>query len=208
MTSRRSRKFADSALSDEELMEFFCKTHEDQFLEQLVHRYEYDLYHYLKRFLGDSQLAEDAFQAAFLQIYLKSAQFEIGRKFRPWLYMVATNQAIDMQRRNKRHRHTSLEKNVQTCGEELEGISLLEILPGSSPLPEDEFEAEEKRQSVQRLVALLPENLRQVVLLVYYEGIKYREVAQILQIPVGTVKSRLHTAIKKLALMIRGIGDG
>jgi len=194
-------------MTDEELMEFFVTTQDDSFLEQLIRRYEQDLYHYLRHFLGDAQLAEDVFQAAFLQIYLKSSQFELGRKFRPWLYMVATNQAIDLQRRNKRHQHASLEKNVQISGEELDGISLLEILPGNVPSPEEQIQKEEHARQIRNCVDQLPESLRTVLILIYYEGIKYREVAEILNIPVGTVKSRLHTAIKKLALMLRGIGE-
>ncbi|MBP3693907.1 MAG: RNA polymerase sigma factor [Thermoguttaceae bacterium] len=207
MTSQRSRKNADPSMTDEELMEFFVTTQDDSFLEQLIRRYEQDLYHYLRHFLGDAQLAEDVFQAAFLQIYLKSSQFELGRKFRPWLYMVATNQAIDLQRRNKRHQHASLEKNVQISGEELDGISLLEILPGNVPSPEEQIQKEEHARQIRNCVDQLPESLRTVLILIYYEGIKYREVAEILNIPVGTVKSRLHTAIKKLALMLRGIGE-
>ncbi len=206
MTSR-SRKYRESPQSDEELMSQFCATHEDAFLEQLINRYEYDLYHYLKRFLGDSQLAEDVFQATFLQIYLKSSQFDVGRKFRPWLYMVATNQAIDMQRRNKRHRGISLEKNITTANTELDGISLLEILPGKEKSPEELLQKEERAEQIQNYINSLSPPLRQVILLIYYEGIKYREVAEILNIPVGTVKSRLHTAMKKLGLLLRGIED-
>jgi len=204
MTFHHPRKI-DSVQSDEELMEFFCKTHDDSFLEELVKRYEYDLYHYLRHFLGDPQLAEDVFQSTFLQVYLKSSQYEIGRRFRPWLYMIATNQAIDLQRRNKHYKHTSLEKNVQGACDELDGISLLEILPGNSPTPEEQLVDLEKKKEIHTYVNQLPEALQQVVQLVYYEGIKYREVAQILQIPVGTVKSRLHTAVKRLALQIRGV---
>lgn len=207
MTSQSSSQFADAIQSDEMLMERFCHTGEERFLEGIIRRYEYELYHYLKRFLGDAQLAEDAFQLTFMQVYLKCSQFEVGRKVRPWLYMVATNQAIDLQRRNKRHRHASLEKTVVGLGEELDGISLLEILPGEGVSPESQLEKQERSQWVSELVEQLPEPLRQVVVLIYYEGIKYREVAEILQIPVGTVKSRLHTAIKRLGLMIRGIDD-
>ena len=207
MTFHRPRKIADSLKSDEELMEFFCKTGDESFFEQLIERYEYDLYHYLRRFLGDAQLAEDVFQSTFLQIYLKSSLYEIGRRFRPWLYMIATNQAIDFQRRNKRHRSASLEKDVQVGGDSLEGISLLEILPGNSPSPEEHLENQEQKNEILACVNQLPPPLRQVVNLVYYEGIKYREVAQILHIPVGTVKSRLHTAMKHLALKMRGIDD-
>ena len=207
MSFHQPRKIVDSLQSDEELMEFFCKTNDESFLEQLIKRYEYDLYHYLRRFLGDAQLAEDVFQSTFLQIYLKSSQYEIGRRFRPWLYMIATNQAIDLQRRNKRHKSASLEKDVQIGGDTLEGISLLEILPGNTPTPDEQLENQERKNEIHACVDQLPDPLRQVVNLVYYEGIKYREVAQILDIPVGTVKSRLHTAMKHLALKIRGIND-
>ena len=194
-------------MTDEELMGLFVTTQDDFFLEQLIRRYEHDLYHYLRHFLGDAQLAEDVFQSTFFQIYLKSSQFELGRKFRPWLYMVATNQAIDLQRRNKRHQHASLEKNFQISGEELEGISLLEILPSNVPSPEELIQKEESARQIREYIDRLPEQLRTVLILIYYEGIKYREVAEILAIPVGTVKSRLHTAIKKLALMLRGIRE-
>ncbi len=68
---------------------------------QLVSRYEREIYSYLRRYLGNSDMAEDAFQATFLQLHLKCDQFESGRKLRPWLYMIATNQAIDLQRRTK-----------------------------------------------------------------------------------------------------------
>ncbi|MBE6425205.1 MAG: RNA polymerase sigma factor [Thermoguttaceae bacterium] len=207
MTSQCSRKNVDPSMTDEELMELFVTTQDDFFLEQLIRRYEHDLYHYLRHFLGDAQLAEDVFQSTFFQIYLKSSQFELGRKFRPWLYMVATNQAIDLQRRNKRHQHASLEKNVQISGEELEGISLLEILPSNVPSPEELIQKEESARQIREYIDRLPEQLRTVLILIYYEGIKYREVAEILAIPVGTVKSRLHTAIKKLALMLRGIRE-
>ncbi|MBE6428602.1 MAG: RNA polymerase sigma factor, partial [Planctomycetaceae bacterium] len=202
-----SSQSVPSSMGDEELMEAFCQSQEETYLEQLILRYEYELYHYLKHFLGDAQLAEDVFQATFLQIYLKNSQFEIGRKFRPWLYIVATNQAIDTQRRNRRHQHASLEKNLRMLGEELEGISLLEILPGTYPAPPEELERSERAEKIRGFIEQLPEQLRQVILLIYYEGIKYREVAEILNIPVGTVKSRLHTAIKKLALMIRGVNE-
>ena len=64
----------------------------------------------LRRYLGDAEMAEDAFQATFLQVHLKCEQFEEGRRFRPWLYAIATNQAIDAQRRNKRHCMVSLDR--------------------------------------------------------------------------------------------------
>ncbi len=70
--------------------------------EELIRRYERELFNYLKQYLGDTQLAEDAFQSTFLQVHLKCDQFDPERRFRPWLYAVATNQAIDTQRQRRR----------------------------------------------------------------------------------------------------------
>src|SRR6188474_1311097 len=97
--------------SDEELLLRYRETGDRSLFEDLVHRYERELFSYLRRYLGDTQLAEDAFQATFLQVHLKCGQFETERRFRPWLYTIATNQAIDAQRRNKRHRSVSLDRS-------------------------------------------------------------------------------------------------
>lgn len=197
-TTRRSTLSSEWAKPDEEILSEFQSTGDSKVLEELITRYEKDLYGYLYRYLGDAQMAEDVFQATFLQIFLKSNQFDAERKFRPWLYTVATNQAIDAQRRNKRHHHASLQKNVRTS-EEMDGVSLLDVLPGDELTPEDVALAKERAEKVNEFVAKLPEHLQQVVQLIYYEGLKYREAADILQLPVGTVKSRLHTAMKRLA---------
>src|SRR5690606_19500070 len=82
-------------LSDEQLLIEYRETGGRELFAQLVQRYERELYSYLRRYLGDAEIAEDVFQATFLQIHLKREQFEEGRRFRPWLYTIATNQAID-----------------------------------------------------------------------------------------------------------------
>src|SRR5918999_2253892 len=107
-----------SSLTDEELLLGYRKSHDPDLFSELVHRYERELFSYLRRYLGDAEMAEDAFQAAFLQVHLKCDQFEEGRKFRPWLYTIATNQAIDAQRRNRRHRMASLDRQNMGDGEQ------------------------------------------------------------------------------------------
>src|SRR5436190_3601432 len=108
------------SLSDEELLLGYRETGDPKLFSELVRRYERELYSYLRRYLGDAGMAEDAFQATFLQVHLKCDQFEEGRKFRPWLYTIATNQAIDAQRRNKRHRSVSLDRTTkQDDGDDL-----------------------------------------------------------------------------------------
>lgn len=184
-------------MSDEELLSAY-RDHADRLaFAELVHRYERELYSYLRRYLGDATLAEDTFQAAFLQVHLKCDQFDQGRKFRPWLYTIATNQAIDAQRRNKRHRSVSLDRSTRHQGNDDLG-SLMSLLVSREPSPEQRALASQQTEWIRDAVDQLPETLREAVNLVYYQGLKYREAADVLSIPVGTVKSRLHAAILKL----------
>lgn len=184
---------AGSPPSDEQLLLAYRDQGDRQAFSRLVHRYQRDLFNYLRRYLGDPELAEDAFQAAFLQVHLKADQFDASRRFRPWLYAIATNQAIDAQRRNRRHQIGSLDRSVGTKQDD-EG-RLRNILTSEEGDPLERVETEEQRRWIRQQVAELPEHLRSVLLLVYYQQLKYREVAEALSIPVGTVKSRMHAAM-------------
>lgn len=184
-------------MSDEQLLRSYRDQADRLAFAELVRRYERELYSYLRRYLGDAGMAEDAFQATFLQVHLKCDQFEEGRKFRPWLYTVATNQAIDAQRRNKRHRSVSLDRNPKAEGTDEVG-SLMNLLVSKEPRPDSQAESTQQRDWIRGAVEQLPQTLREPLNLVYYQGLKYREAADILKIPVGTVKSRLHSAILKL----------
>ena len=182
--------------SDEELLTRFCKGQTEAF-GALLRRYERELYGYLRRYLGDACLAEDVFQNTFLQVFVKSGQYEAGRPVRPWLYTIATNQAIDALRRNGRHQAVSLERTHADQGEgEVAGLLDLLQCPGTGPF--EAATAAERKQQVRAAVERLPDLFKQVLLLAYYQGLKYREIADILDIPVGTVKSRLHAALVRL----------
>jgi len=189
--------------SDEDLLLAYRGAGDRAAFEELVHRYETELYSYLRNYLGDAQMAEDAFQATFLQVHLKCDQFEAGRAVRPWLYTVATNQAIDAQRRNRRHRMVSLDRRRSMEGlDDEDGGSLMNLLDSNDADPAEQFTLTEESQAVREAVARLPEPLRRVVLLVYFQGLKYREAAEVLSLPVGTVKSRLHTAVARLNALL------
>jgi RNA polymerase sigma-70 factor, ECF subfamily len=182
--------------TDEELLLKYRETGESDLFSELVQRYERELFNYLRRYLGDAEMAEDAFQSAFLQVHLKCQQFESGRAFRPWLYTIATNQAIDAQRRSKRHRMVSLDR---TSGPEGDDVGkLLDLLVSKEPAPTLQLSADERRRWLHDAVEQLPQPLRDVVHLVYFQDLKYREAAESLAIPVGTVKSRMHAAVAKL----------
>lgn len=190
----KSRPLAEC--SDEDLLSQFRGGREEAF-GVLVRRYERELYGYLRRYLGDSNLADDVFQNTFLQLCTKISQYEPGRPVRPWLYTIATHQAIDALRRQGRHQAVSLDKGREEMPNG-EVRSLVDMLETRGPGPVDRVEGEERREMVRLSVEGLPEFLKQVVILAYYQGLKYREIADILGIPVGTVKSRLHAALVKL----------
>jgi len=187
---------SDAAMSDEELLILYCATGDRDYYSRLLRKYERELFSYLRRYLGDAEMAEDAFQAAFLQVHLKRESFQEGRKFRPWLYAIATNQAIDAQRRNKRHRMVSLDRSGAEDNDEVG--SLVDLLVSGDVDPFDHMHAMERKEQMQQSLDQLPSHMREVVDLVYYQGLKYREAADALEIPVGTVKSRLHAAIHRL----------
>ena len=191
--SHRLRPLSEEP-SDEQLFQNFCDSENTIAYETLVTRYERELFSYLRRYVGNAEMAEDVFQATFLQVYVKRDRFEAGRRFRPWLYTIATNQAIDAQRRNRRHRMVSLD---QRAGNDDEG-DLMSVVSSTGPTAVENLEDEEAREWVRGAVDSLPETLRSALILVYHQGLKYREAADVLGIPVGTVKSRLHAALAKL----------
>lgn len=192
----RQLKAKENPVTDEELLLKYRQTGDREFYAQLVYRYERELFNYLRRYLGNVEMAEDAFQGAFLQVHLKCEQFQEGRRFRPWLYTIATNQAIDARRRNKRHRMVSLDTPREQDHEDVG--RLVNLLESNDQGPMDSAVQAERERIVRQTLNSLPENMHAVIQLVYYQGMKYREAAEVLEIPVGTVKSRLHAAVAKL----------
>jgi RNA polymerase sigma-70 factor (ECF subfamily) len=182
--------------SDEELLTRFRQGQPEVFAV-LVRRYERELFGYLRRYLGDATLAEDVFQNTFLQVYTKIGSYDLGRPVRPWLYTIATHQAIDALRRNGRHQAVSLnrrrDQRVRGEPDEMAGA-----LQSQGVTPAEAAHKEERRLAVRSAVERLPDYLRQVLVLSYFQGLKYREIAEVLEIPLGTVKSRLHAALQKL----------
>jgi RNA polymerase sigma-70 factor (ECF subfamily) len=190
-------------LTDEELMSRYRDTGLEAVYTELVHRYERELYRYLARYLGNPTLAEDVFQNTFLQIHLKRGLYEDGRPFRPWLYAIATHQAVDALRKAGRHPTVSLDQRLTHYQQEAEAGSLLDLLVNEGVGPLAELQEQERQQWVRQSIERLPDTLRQTLILAYHQDLKYREIADLLKIPVGTVKSRLHAALSKLQDMAR-----
>ena len=182
-------------LSDEEIVSAYLETRNSQDFERLVKRYERELYTFLRRFLCDVQQAEDVFQATFLSVHLRIDQFEKGRRFRPWLYAIASNKAIDYMRRNRRHQVASLDaKTLYGDSED----SMINHLSGNVATPDEKAISNETGSRVRAALKELSEPTQQLIQLAFYEGMKYSDIAEILHIPLGTVKSRVFTAIRKL----------
>ena len=106
------------------------------------------------------------------------------------------NQAIDSKRRNRRHEVVSL--NQSTSSMDGQSCELVEMIRGENPLPEETLQVNEQRHSVRQAVDSLPQSLQTIVSLVFFQGLKYREAAETLSIPVGTLKSRMHSALLQL----------
>jgi RNA polymerase sigma-70 factor, ECF subfamily len=184
------------SLSDEALLAAYRQTGDRRLFAELVQRYERELYNYLRRYLGDAEQAEDVFQISCLMVHLKCDQFEPGRRFRPWLYAIATNAAIDAQRRERRHRAVSLDRNRKDSRQD--EARLTDLLVSDSPDPLSEASRLESGEWVQEALDGLTDQMRDVVNLVYFQGLKYREAAEALDVPVGTIKSRMNAAVNKL----------
>ena len=187
-------------LTDEELLTAYRSEGDRYAFEELVKRYERELFNYLRHYLCDAEMAEDVFQATFFLVHQKCELFEADRAFRPWLYRIATNQAIDAKRRNKRHLAISL--NAQTHYDENFWNIYSAQLASEETDPGDSMLDLERSLQVREAVEQLPEVLRQVLYLVYFQGMKYREAAETLGIPFGTIKSRVNIAIKKLQYVL------
>ncbi|MCE2791094.1 MAG: RNA polymerase sigma factor [Planctomycetota bacterium] len=194
--SARQLQAKEHPVTDEQLLQTYRQTGDREAFALLVYRYERELYNYLRRYLGNAEMAEDVFQATFLLVHRRCDQFHSDRKFRPWLYTIATNQAIDARRRTKRHKMLSLDTPHDQENDEVG--QLVNMLETAEVNPLDTTLDEERKNLIRSSLEQLPEQLYSVVQLVYYQGMKYREAAEVLGIPVGTVKSRVHAAVSQL----------
>lgn len=189
-----NKTYADQ--SDEQLLLSYRDSGDVKAFETLVHRYEKPIYNYLRRYLRSGTLAEEVFQATFLRLHEKCDQYNQDRRVRPWLYTIATHLAIDALRREGRHRAVRLDEERVTDDADL--TTLLNLLESDAPSPLDQAEQHERAEWTRSAVDGLPDHQRTAVLLIFFQGLKYREVAEILKVPEGTVKSRVFKALLAL----------
>ena len=180
------------APTDETLLQEYLNGNTASF-ELLVRRHAQELQQFTVRFTGNAVAAEDVVQDTFLQVHTSAERFDPSRRFKPWLFTIAANKARDFIRRRKRRRELSFE--AQMSGEADDGQRFLSLLSGESDSPDDNLALDEKRRGVRAAVDELPANLTEVLILAYFHRFPYKEIAEIVGIPLGTVKSRLHSAV-------------
>ena len=193
------------AVSDVELLRRHLEGDKTAF-ETLIGRYRKELFSFLVRFTGDPHLAEDVFQEAFLQLHISAATFDPQRRLKPWLFTIAANKGRDAMRSRWRKHAAPLDATV--AGAEDEQTSYASLMPSSIPAPEENLANFETRQAVQNIVNEMPENLRVVLLLSYFHEFAYKDIAEMLNVPLGTVKSRLHAALKHFARQWKETSEG
>ena len=182
--SHRARTCETSPLQrDEELLLEYAATGSQDAFRELVRLYERDIYNYLYHRLGDAQLAEDAFQNTFLQLHRKCRQFQPGRRLRPWLYTIAANQAVDLLRRNRRHKAVSLSAAAGDAGCDHGRRPCGGFWEAQAADPGEQLNVHEDRERTHLAMRLVPARVRQVLMLVVYQGLPYREAAETLGIP-------------------------
>jgi RNA polymerase sigma-70 factor (ECF subfamily) len=181
--------------TDETLLLDFRQTREESLFEEIVARYRDELLGYLIRQLRDREIAEDALQQVFVKVFRKCDQFEESRRFRPWIYRIARNQSIDSRRREQRHAHIRLDEPESTCDNE---HALVDIIESSVVQPAAATEQREQYERSREAVEGLPQRLREPFNLVYRDQLKYSDAAEVLSVPLGTIKSRMHCALSTL----------
>jgi len=163
--------------SDEDLMAAVASGDEAA-LAALIDRYAASVHAYLQRHSGNREDADDLLQETWLRVARSARSFDTARRFRSWIYGIATNLARDLFRRRLTRQRALRDLAAQPPA-----------ASGADSVDRGELRAR---------IAELPENMRAVLLLRYYEGMSEAEMAEVLDIPRGTIKSRLHAALRRL----------
>ena len=183
--------------SDEELVEA-CQAGEASAFDVLVARWEDKIRGAAYRFLGSEEEARDVAQEAFLKAYRALGGFKQEARFSSWLYQIATNLCRDRLRRRRTRAAVSLEELEEM------GPVIVETRPGAH----ERLQQMDLARLVRRAVHALPEEQREVVILKEYQGLTFLEIAQSLDLPVSTVKTRLYRGLGQLRLRLEREGLG
>ncbi|MGD6777410.1 RNA polymerase sigma factor SigW [Sutcliffiella horikoshii] len=174
------------------------KGDQDAFAE-IVELFKDKIYQLVYRMIGNSHEAEDIAQEAFIRAYININSFDVNRKFSTWLYRIATNLTIDRIRKKKPDYYL----DAEVAG--TEGLTMYSQVAADISLPEEEVETMELQGEIQRQILKLPDKYRSVIVLKYIDELSLIEISEILEIPVGTVKTRIHRGREALRQQLRHV---
>ena len=161
---------------------------DEQAFEQLMLLHQKAVYNICYRMAGNAEDALDLSQEVFLKLWRTLEQYQFDAAFSTWLYRMTQNACIDFLRRQKRQQHASLTvSDDEAAGKELS-------VPDPAPLPEDRVIFNEKQEAIRTAMNALPPDFREILELRVVRNLPYEQIAQIMELPVGTVKSRLARA--------------
>ncbi|KAA9016927.1 RNA polymerase sigma factor SigW [Niallia endozanthoxylica] len=166
---------------------------------EIVELYKDKVFQLSFRMLGNRHEAEDIAQEAFIRAYVNIQSYNINLKFSTWLYRIATNLCIDRIRKKKPDYYL----DAEVAG--TEGLTMYSQIPAKTPLPEDDVESLELQDTIQREISKLPEKYRTVIVLKYIEELSLNEISEILDMPLGTVKTRIHRGREALRKQLRHV---
>ncbi len=178
--------------SDEDLL-FDVRGGNTDSLAVLVSRWEQPLFRFVYRVLERREDARDVCQETFVRVLKNAAHFREGARFSTWMYQIALNLCRDQQRRKRRW-------GLLMAASPPEGDASLEAAPDrdAEGRPDLALDRERARRAVQEALRRLPAEQREVVVLKEFEGLKFREIAEVLGCPESTVKSRMYNALSSL----------
>ena len=179
-------------LSDHELIER-TKNGDELAFDEIMNRYRNPLTNYLYRMLNDYEESVDLVQEAFVRVYFALERYHTDYAFSTYIYRIASNLAISEIRKRKRRKLMSLTGFFNYEGEEVDFQP-----PDEKPLPEENLLADEQSEVISRAIAALPEKYRAPIVLRDIEGRTYEEIAEILELGLGTTKSRISRGRKHL----------
>jgi RNA polymerase sigma-70 factor, ECF subfamily len=166
-----------------------CQNGERDAFDLLFRQYEKRVYNLAYRLSGHYDEANDISVDAFLRVYQAIRLFRGDANFSTWLYRIVTNVYLDRRKRLKNKQHLSLEEYI-----ELEENSVARQVEDPSPTPAVVMESVERNELLQKAIGELPDYQRAMIVLYHKEGLAYEEIADVMQLPIGTVKSRLNRA--------------
>ena len=183
-------------ITDKSLVDAHLQGDQEAFGE-LVRRYGDSLLGYLTKICRNREQAKDLFQETFRKVHEKAHTLRSSH-FKSWLYTIATRVAMDSLRRSKRVRMVSLNSKVDCDGDNCPELGAVMAAEECDDPSQEAVKAEQKQQ-VRRAVESLPDRQRVTLVLAYYQGLTYREVATALDCSIGTVKTQMFRALRTLA---------